>query len=269
MKLASIIIGVALIGATLLSEAQEYSNYGRGEVGRVEHVQRDMYIGAFLRDQVVSLNPTIPYLQPYQVARVDSIQVSLTDSGRGSLALMADGFIQNTIYNLRPMTVIYPQSLIEIRSSSQSLGLQVNGKIYIDRITVNFTILSQDYPQPGPGPGQGGYGEFTVDQNVNQSFGNFSSMNIAQMTNLYQYRGYRVLGVNVRIRSLDTSRILRLTLLANGQQQDDQRLNPSGYDQLVQMLMRSAGVIGQDVNDLVVLLDGSSYVEQVSVRLAR
>lgn len=308
MKLASIIVGIALFGAALLSEVAEaqvvghigrgggdhryenpcnpgvdpspydppctpgdYRNPGQPGPGYGQQIRRDMYIGGYLRDQVINLNQLIPFLGPRQIARVDFIEVNLNDSGRGSLTLMVDGFRQDTVYSPQPFTTIYPQTPVVIRSQSQSLGLQVGGKMYIDRITVSFTLMEQGggYPPPPPPPGGGGYGEFTIDRFINQNYSNFSSINISQIANLYQYRGYRVLGLDVRLRANSSGRILRLTLMSDGRQEDDQQQYPDNYTRVVHMMMRSAGVIGRDVNELVMLLDGSAYVEQVSVRLSR
>lgn len=280
MKIKSVIIGLALIAASLLVDARtvvrrppqggnmppvsgEIGNYqpGRGyPQGQV--ISRQIYIGRFMRDETIQLDQVLPRPGGYETALIRTIEIDLQDSGRGALTLMVDGFREDFVNFLQPHTVIRPYRQLEFGRNFRSLGLQVNGKVYIDRVTVTY-LSNGGYPDPG-GPG---HGEIRVSRELNRYLYNFNNTDLTYLLGLDQYRGYRIVSIDVETRNLD-SRTIRLSLLANGQMQDDRQVS-SYMNELTSLRLRNSGVIGRDVNNLSLLTDGSVHLQRVTLRLVR
>jgi hypothetical protein len=176
---------------------------------------------------------------------------------QSSLALNADGFVVDSENWPSSYNVLTPNRRLVIGDNLNQLSLGVRGVLYIDRIVVN--IRNGGYNPPPPPPPQDG----VAQGYVGQSFYYDTVLDLERATDLYRYRGYRVVSVTIRGRQLDSRGSGRVII--NGVTAG--RINLQSGRDTVRMPINA--VVGRDLQSLDLQIVPSLQIDSVEIGLSR
>lgn len=215
--------------------------------------RREIFVGRYMQNERMDLNMFLD-----QNIEVQFIDVSTTNSynSYANVSLLVDRMIEDSRSGASGLFTLFPRRPVSLDMySNRLLTLEVNGQIYVDRIVVNF--------RRSVGQNPGGFDLSTI---VNRSFQGFNSLDIGQMVNLYQYRGYRVTSVIVQGSSLVGRG--QVEVLANSFSQGGVQFLPT-YSSTASFFVSNPSQIGFDLNSLVLRMQGNITIERVIVRVVR
>jgi len=191
-------------------------------------------------------------------AVIESVEVIAQPGAvQSSLSLNADGYIVASQNYPSSYNTLYPNRNLVIGQNLNQLSLGVRGVLYIDRIIVNVRNGSYNPPPPPPP-----YGDVTAPGYVNQVYYSNTTLDLIRITNLRQYRGYRVTAVTVRGRSNSngSARVVINGVVAG-------RVDLTYGGDTVSMPINA--VVGQNLNSLNLQIVPTSQIDSVEVVLSR
>ncbi len=189
---------------------------------------------------------------------IDAVEIrGQTGSMRVSLELNADGFVLDRNQWPSNNTVLRSNRSLIVGQTFNQLTLGVFGTMYIDRIILH--VRMGNYNPPPPPPQHNVY----VDGYIGQSFYQLTTLDLTRITNLNQYRGYRVVAVTVWGRNLDARGSARIVI--NGQTAGRVDLQNGGE----RLYMPIQATVGYDLSGLNLIVAPASRIDSVRVELAR
>lgn len=189
---------------------------------------------------------------------IDSVEVrGQMGSVQASLELNADGFVLDRNQWPANNTLLRPNRSLVVGQTFNQLTLGVFGTMYIDRIILRVR-LGYNPPQPPP-PVQNTY----TDAYIGQTFYQLTTLDLKRLTNLQNYRGYRVIAVTVWGRNLDSRGSARVVI--NGQTAGRIDLRNGGE----RLYMPIQATVGYDLSGLNLLVAPTSTIDSVRIELAR
>lgn len=226
--------------------------------------RKEVYLGQYFRDQDVNLLSLFNMnVWNDRGLQIESVEVMTQPGDRVSLSLLADGYlVASQNYPSYYVTLTPNRALILGETLRSQLSLAVRGKLYIERVAVNFR-RSYNPPYP-PNPGQD---QIVLQGSVYQSFYGPGSIDINRITNLGAYRGYRLADVIVNGRSLNMNGQSSAQLLVNGMIEG--QLYFYSYEQGQTIRPYRSYVVGQNLNSVTLNVSGNVSVSTIQVRLTR
>lgn len=166
----------------------------------------EIYMGRMLQNETLDMSRMLSYRA--QGRQIESVIVWARTPAPAVLSLRNNGWEEDSV------RADYPGAALQLRvRSSMIVGrdraeLFVNGRIQIDRITVQFS--RGGYPPPPNGPNS-----IVIPVVVNQSVYTGSVINVEHYVNLAAYRGYRLESLMLEARNMDRG-ATRADVLMNG-----------------------------------------------------
>ena len=217
--------------------------------------KREIFVNRYMQNERMDLNLFLE-----RNIAVDSVEVWTNNqyNSYSNLNLLVDGMLEDSRSVYSGVTMLFPRRPVEMGFNiSRLLSLEVRGVVFVDRIVVNF----RRFVNPGPNPGG-----FDLSMNVNQFFQGFNSLDLGQLVNLQQYRGFRVSSVMIQGSSLRGHG--QINVLANGFSQGGAQILPV-YSTAATFFMTNQSTIGFDLNSLVLQMQGNITIERVVIRVVR
>lgn len=246
--------------------------------------QRIGFVGRVVRNETLSLE-RLTGLSEFsdRGAEIESVEVILRDrNARAELALLADGFgIARESYPSN-VVVLYPNRRLEIGRDFRRLDLQVRGIVFIDQVVIRLNSFGRPGPGPGPGrpgpvrpgpgrpgPGHPGDREIVLEGFVNRFISGRDQVDIASITGLRSYHGYRISEVIVQGRSevREGSRV-QLVSGFNRILLGETHL-PGNFPASQRIFLNSLAEVGRGGESLVLQVDRPTLIERVRVVLIR
>lgn len=194
-------------------------------------------------------------------AIIDSVQVyAQVGAVQASVELNADGFVLSTQRWPSNYMVLQPNRALIVGQNFNQLSLGVFGQLYIDRIVVNLRTGGGYNPPPPPPPP---YGSVVAQGWLGQSFYTLSTVDLTRVTNLYQFRGYRVVAVTVRGQNLDNRGSARV--IVNGQTVG--RLDFRYGGETINLPINPT--VGYDLSGLVLQVAPTTRIDSIDIQLSR
>lgn len=196
-------------------------------------------------------------LNALQGLMVESVYVDLGGSAsNSSIALMFDGAVEDSKYFPVEQVTLYPQYAHTIGYDFNSLQLQINSQMYVASITV-FVRQSDTPPNYN--------NQLDIPLNINRRMSGNDRLDIGAYLNLSQYRGYRLMSVEVSANAVYNSAVI--SLLVNGFSSGSVSLN--NYPARVNLYPQNSSIIGQGADSLVLYSQGELNVQNVILHLSR
>lgn len=234
----------------------EYCPPGRAPI----YDRREVVLNSYYRDQSLDIARLVGIGGRDTI--IDSVEVRVyTDSNAyGTLSLYADGRVVAQDNYPSVYTRLVPYPAIDFNYVRQAL-LSIRGKLYIERVVVNFH--RQNYNPPNPYPPGGN--QIVLTGYINRAFYAPARVELTNLVNLNSYRGYQISAVTVNGRSLHN--IGTASLMINGTIEG--RINLPSYTTGQTLYPRGAYIVGNNVNSVILLLEGTSEINTVQIRLTR
>lgn len=228
--------------------------------------RKEVYLGQYFRDQDINLLSLFNLnVWNDRGLQIESVEVMTQPGDRVSLSLIADSYIVASNNYPSYYVTLYPNRTLILGESLQSrLNLAVRGKLFIERIAINYR---RPYNPPYPPTNPPGQNQVVLHGSVYQNFYGPGNVDIARITNLQAYRGYRLADVTVNGRTINMNGGGSARLMVNGMIEGNIYFYSYEQGQLVRPARQY--IVGQNLNALTLLLDGNSYVSTIQVRLTR
>jgi hypothetical protein len=155
--------------------------------------------------------------------------------------------------------LMVPGKMTLLGVNTNSLSLWVQGGAVITKIAINLSRERFSYVPPGA-PQQVVY--LPVDHG--QSYGSQSTLDLASLTGMNQYRGFRVHALTVLGRSLDS--YSNVQVLADSNFIGTMDFNE---DQVQNLYPNRKLIIGQNLNRLRLLMGSATRIEWIELRISR
>lgn len=229
--------------------------------------RREVYIGQEFQDQNLDLVRTLN-LWNLRGASIESVDVvTRSYGGYGVLQLLADGYIEDSQNVYSDYVSLRVRRDLSIGYNVRDLLLSIRGRLYIERVIVNFRGGGGGYypgPQPGPQPGPIG-GDVVIPLNVGQIFYSPASVDLLARTMLSNYRGYRVAAVTIYGQSLAYRGGTQL--VGNGMLLGQVDFSPNGGGFTI--YPNSQLIVGVNLSSLNLMTNGQIRIDRVDLRLQR
>jgi hypothetical protein len=196
----------------------------------------------------------------YRGYDIDSVSISMRDLNSGTsstLKLLVNNEIQDAVYDATDYVTLYPRYSPALSDANMKLSLKVEGKVYINSIEVR--LRRSDY--------QGEWGQMRLPVGIDQTMYDYDTLNLADFMDLGQYRGSRLIAIEVSADAYYAH--ANLQLVVDGYV--DGQATVIGTGKTVMIFPRQGLVIGDNANSLVLTTSGGAVVSinDVTLRLSQ
>lgn len=219
--------------------------------------RQDIFVGRYMQNERMDLNYYLD--RRIVIERVDVLLRNQMNM-RANISLLANNRVEDSRSALSNLVTLIPRRPISLDEYQGSfVQLEVMGQAYVDRVVVYFRTSNMNPPPSNPG----GY---DLSARVNRLFQGFNTLEIGQLVNLYQYRGYRVQSVTILGSSMQGRG--QVSVRANGFAQGAEQILPI-YNANLTFFVFNPSQIGIDLNSLTLQMQGNITIDQVVVRVIR
>lgn len=229
--------------------------------------RKEAYLGQYYRNQYIDLLAAAGVGSQYRGSEIVSVQVIYQTNGRAALYLFADQTQVASMYADGYNTVLNPDRRLILGQNLRSLQMYVSDKLYVERVIIEIQRGSNQPPPPPPPPQQPpSQNGVTLSGYVNQQFYSPGNVDVAAITGLRQYGGYQLSAVIVNGRALNQGNG-HARVLVNGVIVGDVWLGAYSGGQAV--YPQQTWIVGRNLDDVTLLIDGGTEIQNVQVQLSR
>lgn len=223
----------------------------------------EVYLGQYFRNQPLNLNRVFglsSWENRGQEVRSVTLMVSDPDAF-ANLDLIADGFVVASDSRPRHIVTLVPRKRLVFGQSLETLLVNIRGGIFIERVAID---LGGGYGGGGgyPAPGQGQ--SVLLPAHLNQSFYSPVNLALAPVLNLRNYPNFELTEVVVVGNALNHSTTARIMI-------DNQVVGIVKLKRRLgaQSILLNGYVVGHNLRQLNLLVDGPAFIERVEAQLQR
>ncbi|MGE3760135.1 MAG: hypothetical protein AB7H97_20385 [Pseudobdellovibrionaceae bacterium] len=215
------------------------------------------YVGRWVSSEVLPLMRILSIGPQDYGKRIESLIIEVRQVNRpGSVDLLIDGRVEDSDPRPYQNTTLYPRRPIRI-GDFNTFQLGVRGHMYIDRVTV---VLRN---------GGGGHNPIQerLTRQINRNYSGQSRQNLDSIVNLHAYRGMRVAAVEIRASTM-AGQGMASVLINNRFETARQRVERQ-ISNYTFFPAAGANIVGRDIMNLDLLMQGNFYLESITVILER
>jgi hypothetical protein len=195
-------------------------------------------------NQTLDLRSLVGIGYNYRGYVVESVSVEVGAINADTrLRLLVNGNIEDVVYVPNTYVTLYPRYGMQLDDEIRTLGLQVEGTALINAVHVRLR----------PAAYTGDWNQYNIDLDVYQRLNDYDVLDLNQQIDLNQYRGNRLISIDVEVESFYST--AALSLLVDGMIYGEVQVDAAR--KVVTIFPTNSLIVG-DANDLQLYLNSGN-----------